>query len=304
MSNLCFKIEGTWISHLYFASKPSFNDYPDLSSTINMIDRSRLRKHPDPILDRRNIITTAPLPTSVSMSTPSPKQSPLGIESTYSSPPSKTTLSSSSSLPTASQSTHSYGPHAPKKIQRQDLDSAKVLAQVDQKWIVCLLDRTLLLIDQHAADERVKLETMLDMDLDVRFLQPYLALSTTEHDLNLAMSHRKTLQHWGIHVETSGSYPQHHHLSGSPHFTAQINASPHFSTKQRSQPQLVITRLPHLILERCVLDPQLLSDLIHKYLNALERRTLTSSVCPPGMMDMLKSKACRSKWKRKKEMAN
>jgi DNA mismatch repair ATPase MutL len=217
----------------------------------------------------------------------------LEIKSTYSAPPSKTTSSASSSVPTASHSTHSYGLHAPKKIQRQDLDSAKVLAQVDQKWIVCLLDRTLLLVDQHAADERVRLETMLDMDLDVRFLQPYLALSTTEHVLNLAMSHRKTLQHWGIHVETSGSDQQ--HQGGSPHFTAQISASPHFSTKQRSQHQLVITRLPHLILERCVLDPQLLSDLIHNYLNALEGRTLTSSVCPPGMMDMLKSKACRSK---------
>jgi DNA mismatch repair ATPase MutL len=151
------------------------------------------------------------------------------------------------------------------------------------------------LIDQHAADERVKLETMLNMDLDVRFLQPYLSLSTTEHDLNLATSHRKTLQHWGIHVETNGINQQHRHHGGSPHFTAQIKASPHFSTKQQPQHQLVITRLPHLILERCVIDPQLLSDLIHNYLHALEGRTLTSSVCPPGMMDMLKSKACRSK---------
>ncbi|KAI8336160.1 hypothetical protein BC941DRAFT_428482 [Chlamydoabsidia padenii] len=280
--------------------------YPlDSPKTINTIDRSRLRQHIDPIMDSRFILNTPHLP-SLTSSSPT-RQSLPGLKSVSSASQTATslsgskhtstvTLSSTSSLHKgSSKSNNIYGLQAPKKLQRQDLDYAKVIGQVDRKWIMCLLDRMLLLIDQHAADERVKLENMLDKDLDVRYLQPHLVLPTTEHDLDLAMKHRSTLQHWGIHVEHSGLLQQHtlDKAGGSPHFSYQRHHSPHFTTAATNKTWFAVTRLPSLILERCVLDPNLLSDLIHNYLNGLETRTITCSVCPPGMMDILKSKACR-----------
>lgn len=45
------------------------------------------------------------------------------------------------------------------------LASAKVVSQVDRKFVLCVLeagDRALVVFDQHAADERVAVETILD----------------------------------------------------------------------------------------------------------------------------------------------
>ncbi|CAO3599212.1 unnamed protein product [Absidia cylindrospora] len=178
---------------------------------------------------------------------------------------------------------------APKKLQRQDLASAEVVAQVDRKWIVCVMDRLLLLIDQHAADERIQLETMLDQPSEPRFLQPPLMLpSLTDHEVTLAMTYRLVLQHWGIHVDIKQGRRR-TSLGRSPHFSSS-SSSPHFLQQPST---LVVTRLPHLIMDRCILDPSLLTQLLRHYLHALDAHTISTSTCPPGMMDMLKSKACR-----------
>ncbi|KAJ7734007.1 hypothetical protein DFH07DRAFT_130235 [Mycena maculata] len=95
--------------------------------------------------------------------------------------------------PDAAEQTHHHGCHAPTKFadylrtgqpyadataassrrfQKSDLRNAQVINQVDCKFIACLIDdssgaegpaagRTVILIDQHAADERVRVERFL-----------------------------------------------------------------------------------------------------------------------------------------------
>ncbi|XP_057809342.1 uncharacterized protein LOC131023776 isoform X2 [Salvia miltiorrhiza] len=48
----------------------------------------------------------------------------------------------------------------PKSVERACLENAKVLSQVDKKFIAIVAGKTLAMIDQHAADERIKLEEL------------------------------------------------------------------------------------------------------------------------------------------------
>ncbi|KAG6387679.1 hypothetical protein SASPL_152871 [Salvia splendens] len=48
----------------------------------------------------------------------------------------------------------------PKSVERACLENAKVLEQVDKKFIAIVAGKTLAIIDQHAADERIKLEEL------------------------------------------------------------------------------------------------------------------------------------------------
>ncbi|XP_022884656.1 DNA mismatch repair protein MLH3 isoform X2 [Olea europaea var. sylvestris] len=48
----------------------------------------------------------------------------------------------------------------PKSIDKSSLEDAKVLNQVDKKFIVVVAGRSLAVIDQHAADERIRLEEL------------------------------------------------------------------------------------------------------------------------------------------------
>lgn len=61
-----------------------------------------------------------------------------------------------------------------KSFQRADLAKAKVISQVDRKFVACTIanelgEKTLVLVDQHAADERVRVERFLK-DLCMGFL--------------------------------------------------------------------------------------------------------------------------------------
>ncbi|KAI8089752.1 uncharacterized protein BX664DRAFT_140852 [Halteromyces radiatus] len=287
------------------------NNYPSLPSTINNIDTSRLRRYPVSTLDHSMVSTELPslsLPLLSSTSSTSSASSISSASSTalISSTSSTSSLSSSSTFTSPySINNSSYGFQTPQKLQREDLQSAKVLAQVDTKWIVCLLDRILLLVDQHAADERIKLESMLNSSLDIKYLEPCLDIIMTQHESDLAVKYASDLQRWGIYIERKDiqKKQQHHHTGriGSPHFAHhhQKRSSSHFTSNSqkdnmdRYTQQVFVTRLPQMIVERCILDPQLLTDLIREYLHDLESSVVSRLACPPGMMEILKSKACR-----------
>ena len=127
-----------------------------------------------------------------------------------------------------------------RRFQKDDLRNAQVIDQVDRKFIACRIDdssagiaaprRTLVLIDQHAADERVRVERFLkelclgylsnvnadsgelknevtNDGLRLRDLSPPVPILLARHEERQLrdLSIRRGFQHWGFHfVEPSG----------------------------------------------------------------------------------------------------
>ncbi|CAO3643335.1 unnamed protein product [Cunninghamella echinulata] len=205
-------------------------------------------------------------------------------------------MTSSSSTPPSTISSN-IGFHIPNKLQRQDLIPAKIIGQVDCKWIACLTNNYIVLIDQHAADERIKLEKMLDSTLDIRFLEPNIYINITKQEMELAMKYQSVLRRWGIHVEMpepSKTNYQRWQQQISPHFIK--TTSHHFITDNNNNKTylLCVTRLPHLIVDRCTMFPNIVNHIICDYLHALASNILSTSSCPPGIIEILKSLACRN----------
>ncbi|KAI8072538.1 hypothetical protein BC940DRAFT_292821 [Gongronella butleri] len=182
---------------------------------------------------------------------------------------------------------------APLKIGRADLAQLKVIAQWDYKWIVCRLQQTLLVLDQHAVHERVQLEDMLHQPWSgdaVVPLEPSLTLEMTPNDVDRILRWRSELQNWGIHVQTAPGAAFIPANTKSPHFTT---TSSHFesATTRRA---LQVTRLPSLIMARCLQMPSLLHQLLLGMVNDFETAQHPSHHLPPSLLELLKSIACKT----------
>ena len=215
------------------------------------------------------------------------------------------------------------------KLSKEELRHASVLAQVDTKYILVRMsqksvtaantDEVLVLIDQHAADERIGIETLLaDLcrppspqlrnfrsslglasDIDtVRLLKP-LTLTVPVREHALFTSNAQHFANWGILFEPSRPI------------------SPTSANRQDSYTIAILT-LPAGIAERCRLDPKQLTDLMRAEVWKLaDTGTRTSKSnrkaadighpslpdrnwlkqirdCPQGILDMLNSRSCRS----------
>ncbi|EIN10511.1 hypothetical protein PUNSTDRAFT_125326 [Punctularia strigosozonata HHB-11173 SS5] len=137
------------------------------------------------------------------------------------------------SLGRCSQSHHDRYGHAPNKfgepISQQlsagQLARARVLGQVDRKFIACLLDAeadtrteiSLFLVDQHAADERVRVEHFLEelcqgylrydpatsQGVEVLPLDPPERVLLTQHEASVFARSAyiaKAFERWGFHI--------------------------------------------------------------------------------------------------------
>jgi DNA mismatch repair protein MLH3 len=148
------------------------------------------------------------------------------------------------------------------KLQRQSLATATIIAQVDQKFILAKFDPThpraaidpdlngaLVLIDQHAADERCRVEKLFeDMFISPRSPNRHDQIQTVDIDpiaFNISATEaalfRKYLDffgNWGIGYI--------------------INAQP------VSEVTVQVHALPTLIAERCRLEPNLIVDLLRR----------------------------------------
>ncbi|RMZ79147.1 hypothetical protein DV738_g3514, partial [Chaetothyriales sp. CBS 135597] len=176
-------------------------------------------------------------------------------------------------------------------ITPQDLANATVLGQIDAKFILAVVrqdndDPALLVVDQHAADERVKVEQLLlqlCVPEAVELASPLnFEVTREEHDRLLDL--QDYFADWAIRFDVD-----------------------------RSKETISVSHLPSMIAERCRLEPRLLIDLVRKAVWSQDTArphtsSGTSSVavrgrdswisklshCPRGLVEMANSRACRT----------
>jgi DNA mismatch repair protein MLH3 len=215
------------------------------------------------------------------------------------------------------------------KLSKDGLCHARVIAQLDRKFILAKLPNTvglessgtsdaLVIIDQHAADERIRVEALfaelcappitanrnyrskLGHSSQIAFLaleKPAQFAISSQEDL-LFTTHAARFAAWGILY-----YIDHPKHSTAGH-----------TTRGKPQSVLYITTLPPSISERCKADPKLLINFLRstvwKYSEepappSLGPSTSTNdanspawlrqlATCPPGLVDLINSRACRS----------
>lgn len=190
-------------------------------------------------------------------------------------------------------------------ISKESLCSARILRQVDQKFVLTVmrgctysdspfrgLSSQLVLIDQHAADERCKVEALLSSlheDEGIQLASPItFEVSTKESKL----------------LELAGSY------------FARWNILYELSANPRSKEddardmlhQIRITMLPSVIAERCRLHPRLIIDILREGIWSDTKTFATHKSphdsgphfsfpdipMPPRLLNMINSRACRS----------
>lgn len=198
------------------------------------------------------------------------------------------------------------------RIAKSALSKAEVIAQVDRKFILVKMPLNdsakeatdaLVMLDQHAVDERCKLEDlMLDyFDPDdaggirakVEVVDKHLMFEFADRELELLEQHRDYLTAWGItyNIQRSRKRDQRGDCVATGHIR--------------------VIGLPPNIAERCSTEPRLLAELLRRevwdlsdsgrlagvpFFSFVERATWVSNFhrCPRGILDLLHSRSCRS----------
>ena len=186
-------------------------------------------------------------------------------------------------------------------IPTTSLCTSQVLAQVDQKYIACNLEstlgpRTVVLIDQHAADERVSVELIyrelcdgfVKDTLQITELaeQPQVILSREEAKSLALPENLAILQRWGIHLvlpEIKGDYVQ-----------VSVKAVPSaFVLRLRRKEAVEMTRLIKMYLPTLGSSMGQLRALIEEGADAGIEWGRVLRWMPKEMIELAKSKACR-----------
>lgn len=222
------------------------------------------------------------------------------------------------------------------RVSKQTLRKAELIAQVDHKFILAKMplnhvqtqpeDRAdgsstsigLFLIDQHAADERCRVEELmagfftriadstgkLYWHVDTESLPQSVHFELSRQEEGILQRTRQYFSYWGIVYDVE---------------TVKRAASPQREPgKSHGQVRLAVSRLPPAIIERCRTEPRLLAELIRKEAWRLndEGRILRQPTvkpvlageveggvpawvsllheCPPGILDLINSRSCRS----------
>ncbi|KAK8607390.1 hypothetical protein V6N13_053128 [Hibiscus sabdariffa] len=165
----------------------------------------------------------------------------------------------------------------PKSIGKKCLTDAKVLQQVDKKFIPIVASGTLAIIDQHAADERIKLEELRHMVLSgegksVTYLDTEKELILPEMGYQLLHNYSEQIRHWGWICDF--------HTQDSRSFQKNLNLI-------RPKPAVV-----KLLAVPCILGVNLSDADLLEFLHQLAD-TDGSSTMPPSVSRILNCKACR-----------
>ncbi|CAG8622153.1 24276_t:CDS:10 [Cetraspora pellucida] len=232
------------------------------------------------------------------------------------------------------------------RFSKKDFAQAQVIGQADDKFIVCKLSysrvvesdnknftqqQILVLVDQHAADERVRVEMLMKKFCDFKNkeqiqnennneihqinslvetiqINPPNKIILTEREVRVLKRFEANFNSWGIffsdNIDTKQDNPS---LSlVSPHFITSSNDDDHIP--------IYVTHLPKMIADRCVFDSRVTQELLRQHLywledtggigiNNLGEKSLDTNEqsdwktmirqCPRGIIDILNSKACR-----------
>ncbi|XP_031093800.1 DNA mismatch repair protein MLH3 isoform X2 [Ipomoea triloba] len=165
----------------------------------------------------------------------------------------------------------------PRSLDKNCLESAKVLQQVDKKFIPIVASRTLALIDQHAADERIRLEELRRKVLSgelrrTNYLDSEQELFMPEIGFQLLHDYAEQIQNWGWICNV--------HSQGSRSFTRDLN----IMHKQQA--------IATLLAVPCILGVNLSDVDLLEFLQQLAD-TDGSSTVPPSVHRVLNNKACR-----------
>ncbi len=219
------------------------------------------------------------------------------------------------------------------RITRADLGAAEIIAQVDSKFILIKLrpqahgrtaDTTdtgsLVLIDQHAADERIKVERLLqefcqEPDDEVKCLHSPLGCTSAVQTTSLLkpLIFDIEAQEGPLFRRQAPSFARWGILYDLP--TPPFQAAGPSSRHEPSSCRLVVVALPGVIAERCRTEPKHLIQILrgeawrlHQEAGARGARPESAFAgeggpdawvaqvrgCPSGILDMIHSRSCRS----------
>jgi DNA mismatch repair protein MLH3 len=214
------------------------------------------------------------------------------------------------------------------KLSRAGLEKAEVMAQLDRKFILVRMKAfkddvegsrvgkgALVLIDQHAADERLRVEALL-AELCTPLPEGTRSYRTKlGHESHVAFSILDKPIQFTLSAQEQRQFTTHAARFAAWGILFDIVNSTTSST--RLQPILSVTALPPVISERCKADPQILiafvrttvwnyadADHLPPPVDELDLRHASSSdpaewvrrvsSCPEGLIDLVNSRACRS----------
>ncbi|XP_034578389.1 DNA mismatch repair protein MLH3 isoform X3 [Setaria viridis] len=165
----------------------------------------------------------------------------------------------------------------PECVDRNCFEEARVLLQLDKKFIPVISGNTILLVDQHAADERIRLEELRRKVLSeeghvVTYLDSEEELSLPETGFQLFQKYAEQIQKWGWIISSDSN--------SSESFKKNMNIL-------RRQ-----TRLVTLVAVPCILGVNLTGKDLMEFIQQLDE-TDGSSAMPPAVLRILNFKACR-----------
>ncbi|KAG6557245.1 hypothetical protein Mapa_001172 [Marchantia paleacea] len=165
----------------------------------------------------------------------------------------------------------------PESIVKESLQHARVLQQVDKKFIPAVADGVLLIIDQHAADERVRLEELRDDVLGSGQIGQASPLSCTQQ-ITMAFTEQQMLQTYRDQIEDWGWRFK----------------MPLIQSSKTSKGGSSTTGMCNVLLcaVPCILGVMLSGADLTEYLRQL-MDTQGSSAPPPAVIRVLNYKACR-----------
>lgn len=222
------------------------------------------------------------------------------------------------------------------RLSKRTLQKVHLIAQVDRKFILATLPfdhvkggaaeivpsseptYVLALIDQHAADERCRVEELMEgyfrpftesngvrvWKAVTETLSKPVQFELSGQDKDILREFQSYFAYWGICYDVEAAASGHKDRNVSRHTKANV----------------AVRSLPPAILERCRTDPRLMADLIRREAWKLkdEDRLIQLSVpipvspggldsgipawvslfhaCPSGIVDLINSRSCRSKF--------
>ncbi|TIC19479.1 hypothetical protein E3Q13_01141 [Wallemia mellicola] len=167
------------------------------------------------------------------------------------------------------------------KLTKTDIENARVVGQVDDKFIMAVVTtkNALVAFDQHAVDERIRVERYLEALIrrdDIVLVDPPIGTLLTYEEMRTLGTNVETVEQWGFLID--------------------IDIKP----SQEHYGQVFVKTLPGVMHDRLIREPKLVQDIIQEAVarGMNESTTLNWHVmvglCPPTLLSLVNSKACRN----------